>query len=93
MTRVRWEECRSKPGYFEMFLQDIERANKLTHEPRDPAACIHRGESTGTQECPTCSGTVKLKVFTCAIHGECTIQKRIEGVACCPCDDYENTTQ
>lgn len=48
------------------------------------ADCIHFGEATGREVlCPTCSGSVRLKTFGCAIHGECTPAKKAEGVACC----------
>lgn len=65
--------------------------DKPPEPPRDPAACTHRGKATGTQTCPTCSGTVKVKVFACPIHQQCTISKRIEGIACCAaCPDYDS---
>ena len=41
-------------------------------------------------ECPTCNGSVNLKVFACEKHGECTIGKKLDGLACCAtCGDYE----
>lgn len=45
--------------------------------------CVHRGEALRADECPTCSGSVKLKVFDCAVHGECTIIKRLGDVKTC----------
>lgn len=51
--------------------------------------CRHRGEEIGTEECPTCRGSVKVKVFTCDVHEECTLVKQLDDVACCRrCDDY-----
>ena len=40
-------------------------------------------------ECDSCAGKTKLKVFACALLGECTIGKQVEGVACCAtCPHY-----
>lgn len=54
------------------------------------SACAHLGPETGgAVECPTCAGTVRLKLMACAVHGQCTTAKRVEGVACCAgCPDY-----
>jgi len=47
-------------------------------------ACPHLGEPTGEMlPCNSCGGTVRLKLFDCAVFGQCTIQTRLEGVACC----------
>ena len=51
--------------------------------------CRHLGSETRQQDCPTCKGNVRLKVFGCAVHGECTIDTAQSGVACCGgCGDY-----
>lgn len=54
-------------------------------------ACRHLGEERGLVLCPTCAGKVELKVFACAVHGECTALKRVDGVkGCCQgCQEYE----
>jgi SAM-dependent methyltransferase len=59
-------------------------------KPATLEPCVHRGIETGeTVECPTCSGTVKLKVLACEVHGKCTVEKPVEGVQCCKgCPDY-----
>lgn len=47
-------------------------------------ACDHLGERTGeTRACPTCAGTVQLKLFECKKHGVCTPDKPVDGVSCC----------
>jgi len=53
-------------------------------------SCMHLGEPTGElKQCQTCSGTVKLKILKCSVHGECTIEKKLDGKACCNgCPDY-----
>lgn len=53
--------------------------------------CAHRGEEpVRSVECENCRGKVQLKVFPCAVHGECTAQTRADGVAgCCRgCGDH-----
>ena len=46
--------------------------------------CIHLGEPTGeTVECPTCGGSVKVKLFGCGKFGQCTLVKNVPGIACC----------
>jgi hypothetical protein len=52
--------------------------------------CIHRGEARREKQCPTCRGQVRLKVFACALHGECTVARAAGGLACCAsCLDYD----
>ena len=48
-----------------------------------PPLCIHRGRELRQVTCPGCCGGTRLKVFSCAKHGECTIVKSVDGVACC----------
>lgn len=46
--------------------------------------CIYRGDEVRRVFCPTCcGGGVQVKVFSCEIHGECTIGKQIGDVKCC----------
>ena len=53
------------------------------------AKCIHRGaEHSRLERCETCCGNVRLKIFPCAIHGECSLDQGAS-VTCCPCEDYE----
>jgi hypothetical protein len=62
--------------------------------PAAPAAtappCRHLGAATGrTVACPSCAGTVALKLFACGVHGRCTAGRQVAGVACCAsCDDF-----
>lgn len=52
--------------------------------------CRHKGELVGTVECTSCGGSVRLKVFACALHDECTAGKEADGKACCAsCEDYD----
>jgi hypothetical protein len=58
--------------------------------PRRTGPCVHRGPEVRQEECPTCRGRVRLKVFACGLHGECTVARPLAGTACCAtCPDYE----
>lgn len=59
--------------------------------PPPPGPCRHLGEPTGELvECPTCSGSVRLKLRACAVFGKCTEGRAVDGVACCVgCPEYE----
>jgi len=51
--------------------------------------CVHRGESLGIEPCSTCPGHVELKVYACAVLGQCTIAEPLEGYAVCKgCSQY-----
>lgn len=50
--------------------------------PRAPG-CLHRGAASRDVTCPTCAGHVQVKVFSCALHGECTLGKKDIGVRRC----------
>jgi alpha 1,2-mannosyltransferase len=53
------------------------------------APCVHRGEQTREQGCASCGGNVRVKVFACNEHGECTVAKELPGTQCCQtCPDY-----
>ena len=52
--------------------------------------CVHRGPATKEVDCEHCKGRVRLKVFACAKHQECTIQKKVGAIAVCAgCQDYQ----
>lgn len=75
---------------------DMDRAGKFPDrifricKKQRTAPCSLLGEATGeTVECPTCKGSVKLKLFACECHGRCTLEKSLESVTCCrSCVDY-----
>src|SRR6516162_3585393 len=56
-------------------------------EPNAPpirlGECKHLGGEVRRVGCGTCKGRVELKVFTCAVHGACTLRKKTEQAACC----------
>lgn len=51
--------------------------------------CSNLKEEINLIECDSCSGSVKIKIFECSIHKECTIAKQIENIKCCQtCKDF-----
>jgi hypothetical protein len=53
-------------------------------------SCVRIGSEVRLQGCQSCGEGWKLKVFSCDIHGECTLGKKLETLACCSrCNDYK----
>jgi len=58
--------------------------------PAEPLACRHRGSATGAAVlCPSCHGTVSLKLFACALFGNCTLARQATVACCATCPDRE----
>ncbi len=56
-------------------------------------ACIHRGPELRQEPCDTCGGGTRIKIFACAIHGECQLDDKIKGVKFCgACADLRQPT-
>ncbi|MDE2010457.1 MAG: hypothetical protein KGJ09_10355, partial [Candidatus Omnitrophica bacterium] len=55
--------------------------------------CRHLGGITRKVDCPTCNPAKKIQVavHSCAVFGECTINKPVPGLACCSgrCQKYQ----
>lgn len=47
--------------------------------------CVHLGAETRRVPGTGCGKRCELKVFVCAVHGECTLGKKLNGLACCTC--------
>lgn len=72
---------------------DADRAALASGKP--PAAapptppCVHLGQPTGeTIACQSCTGQVQIKLFTCAVHGSCSLAKPVGRPCCAGCDSY-----
>jgi hypothetical protein len=49
-----------------------------------PAVCPHLGDEIRREPCPSCRGTVLVKIHGCELHCECTLSsKRLPGVRNC----------
>ena len=84
-----YELCRRRQDYFDLFEngQTILQQVKRTLKPR--TVCQHRGEVVDEVECPSCRGTVMLKVFDCVRHKRCTMARPIDDIDCCAsCEDF-----
>lgn len=63
-------------------------AGKAPAASRRP--CIHLGLQTGERECAGCGPGRRPKAFACAVFSECTIGKKLDGLACCAgCEKYQ----
>lgn len=55
------------------------------------AACVHRGAETRRVKCDDCKKSTTIKVFACELFSECSIAKKLPGIACCAtCGDYRS---
>lgn len=87
------ELCRRRPAWFDLWErgegpgQTSPRPSTFTHRP----ACVQRREVVRREACSTCAGRVELFVWSCAVHGECTVLKAVPGLACCAtCGDFQS---
>jgi hypothetical protein len=72
-------------------------AGTTSQEPRQPpvdyTSCIHRGTELRKQACSSCRGTVNIKIYACAVHGECELSGRLPTVKFCGrCNERELST-
>lgn len=53
--------------------------------------CAHRSKEFVRKEvCPTCSGVVQIKIFTCIVHSECALTNKLSPKIkdCNSCTDF-----
>jgi hypothetical protein len=74
-------------------LRGRPREQQPAARPAPAPPCAHLGQPTGaTVACATCSGTVALKVFACAVHGTCFPRANAVGLRSCDgCADRRAT--
>jgi hypothetical protein len=67
--------------------------NTMGCEAFAPGPCDHLGAEVRREDCTGCKGKrTQIKIFDCAVHGECSIGKKLDGVACCAgCKDFATT--
>lgn len=55
------------------------------------SSCVHLGAATGeTTPCPSCPGSMRIKILGCGVHAQCSVVKKVPGIACCgDCPDYQ----
>lgn len=67
------------------------RCYRTCKAPAAKHVCVHRGDQVRTQQCKTCSGNVSIKVFACALHGECELANKLKDVKRCgSCGDFQS---
>lgn len=82
--------CCPACGYQRRTKWPAQKVHHACPQARRHDDCQNRLEEARAVECPTCTGKVRIKVFTCALHTECTLAKPLPGIACCQgCRDYE----
>lgn len=83
---VPLDTCRRCPYADKPLRAELPGAPK----PQDRTACRHRGPETRRVECHSCQGLVQIKVFPCAIHGECVLSAATEGIPSCrDCGEFQ----
>lgn len=88
-SRHDYELCRRRQDHFELFESGQSILQQVKRGFQQRSVCQHQGEAVDEVECPSCRGTVMLKVFDCDQHERCTIAKPIDETACCvSCEDY-----
>ena len=61
----------------------------LTAPRRQQTPCAYRGDVLREEECPSCQQNVRIKIFRCELHRECTSSSRLSSVhSCGKCPDY-----
>jgi hypothetical protein len=88
-----WQLCRRREDWFRLWEQG-------RGPGQQPAAigdsvstvCLHRGPVLREVPCLACRGQVRVKVFGCRIHIECTLGRMLADVACCAaCADFQSS--
>ena len=84
--------CQTQPAYFELWEQGRGQGQGLRRvKPAEHMPCLHQGHELRRQECATCPGFVRVKIFACSLHVECAHAKEFPGVTrCATCVDYSS---
>lgn len=85
-----WETCRRHPALFALWEQGAGPGQRAARAVTRREPCRQRGAVLRLVECESCRGRVQLKVFACAIQGECVLSGQGAGlVDCARCPQYE----
>jgi len=84
-TGLKWDD------YSPAHAPPQEQSEGFDEKTQNPD-CANRGEESGEAYCATCKGHVKIKLFTCTVHGQCHRSPRVvEGVkSCIGCADAQS---
>src|SRR5579863_1642304 len=96
--RRQWDAGKG-PGQVEAKPREMDRAARLFFSRMAnritsgrSGECIHRGGFLRVDKCDMCGGEKgqPVEVFRCAIHGECTLNKKIRKIrGCAACEDFK----
>lgn len=59
------------------------RCKRQVVEINERGPCAHLGPELERRRCPTCMGSVLVKVFACAELGSCQLKPKLAGVPSC----------
>lgn len=84
--------CQRRPDFFAAWeaggLREL--CDDATSPARRNEPCRHLGEERRQVTCPTCHGSVRLKVFGCEVFQECVRGLSVEGLTSCViCPRYD----
>ena len=89
-----FELCRRRRDFFQQWEQGqgIGQQALLAPPPKPRIDCVHLGVVVDEIACPTCQGSVRIKVLACEFHQRCTLGRVLDGLACCvTCSDYHSS--
>ncbi len=86
---IYWHRCR-RCGNYRVSVTERYYEPCGVVPPVQEGLCAYLGPSLRRVACSTCrSRGWSVKVLACAIHGECTVELQLPGVACCRgCGQY-----
>ena len=83
--------CQRRPDFFAAWESGglRELCGAATAQTPRPALCQHLGKERRQVVCPTCQGSVRLKVYGCELFQECVLGLSVENLTSCViCPDY-----
>ena len=86
-----FELCQRRQDYFDRWERGLAPEQTSPNRTRlNRSDCRHRGTELRHEDCARCPGHVRVKVFACAIRGECAPGIAIGSiVSCASCSQYE----
>lgn len=91
-TRYCFELCRRRQDFFQLWEEKRGpgQGNKRSPNLARQRPCRHLGRIVDERPCQGCRGQVRVKIFYCPIHGECSLGRQVDNTACCAvCEDYD----
>jgi len=79
--------CQTNPRIFDLWERGLGPGQtRVTRQ----TPCRHKGEHVDEVLCKSCQGHVRIKIFSCQLHGRCSLSTKVAAFVCCAlCTDYE----